>query len=178
MIARVGQFLKYQTLPPNLIQSPFSKQTQFKQVLLHTLILSLPSSASIFYSINFNSYTRWNPIITFRSLRMTKTTAVCFVLPHLWCMHYQTDCLVQHWPFYSFSEHLTCTWPSFIPVSLILPSPPFSLKYPKTLWIQVSYTFRFIFRKARTGALEPVPWTLPRHNVLLLLKLLLILHVH
>jgi len=53
----------YETTPPKSIQSPFSMQTQFHQVLLHTLIPSLPTLTSISYFINFKTSTCWNPIM-------------------------------------------------------------------------------------------------------------------
>jgi len=45
----------YKTPPSNSIQNPFSMQTQFNQVFLHTLIPSLSTSAFISYSINFKA---------------------------------------------------------------------------------------------------------------------------
>jgi len=81
----------------------------------------------------------------------------------------QADCWVQHWLFYSSSEHHTSTWPSFVLVSPFLPYPTLSLPkfhshIPKHCGYRPCKLFLSLWEKLPLIALGPVPWTLPKHN--------------
>jgi len=155
-------------------------RTQFNQVLLHTLVQSLPTPTYISYFINFKTSTCWNPIITIlstwpnhRSL-LQLTASVMHSVPSRLLSSGLDVLLVKG----TSQNHLTIIYSV---LSNLAFSSTFialvALAYRKPLWVQALYTFTL--REAPLIlAMEPVPWTLPRHNVLLLLMLLLLVHLY
>jgi len=124
----------YEIPPPNSIHRPFSMQTQFNNVLLHTLIPILPTLAPISYY--FNTATCWKQIITI--LRFTWPNHCSLLL--------LTTC-AMHSTLFKWTPHLTIIRSV---LSNLAVSSTFiakvSLAYPKTLWIQPLHTFSFTLK--------------------------------
>jgi len=126
----------YETPPPNSIHSPFSKQIQFNQVLLHTLIRSSHGFLPL-------------PLLP-------KLQNIHTLKPYKWTPHppdHHSFCTLLSCHIFHFHS------PGFTRISQDSGYRPCMLSL--SLWEKLPMM----------SALKPVPWTLPMHNVPLLLML-------